>query len=92
MIFWVCISCVQTAIVSASNRSVKSIITIGLTNLVSLFNESKFKQFLCTTLRFTKNFQNYSLFSVDRKIDRKSAVSNVEFDGSYLCLYDILFK
>lgn len=93
IIFWICISCIQTTIVSASNRSVKSIITIGLSNLVSLLNEKKFKIFFWETERFSKNFQNYSVFSSERRSQRNSTFSsNFELDGNYLCLYDILFK
>lgn len=93
MVFWVCMSCIQTISVSTSHKSVKAIINIGLTSLTALLSEERFRDFFCNTERFSKNFENYSVFSSERlenKISRFSNQSNLE--GHYVCFYDLLFK
>ena len=85
MIFWVCLSCIQTVVISSSNRSVKSIIGIGLSSLVSLLNDEKFRTFFCETRRFTKNFENYSVYTSERKEQRSSTFSNPnDLEGCYV--------
>ena len=93
MIFWVWISCIQSIIVSTSHKSVRSIINIGLTSLTALLSEERFRDFLCNTERFSKNFENYSVFSTEKSKSKMSRFSNQSnFEGHYIWFYDLLFK
>ena len=93
MVFWVWMSWIQTCFASSNNKSAKSIVEIGLKSLIMLLNEKRFKEFLWDTKRFTKNFENYSVFSVERKEAKTSTFSSsLELDGHYVWFYDTLFE
>lgn len=93
IVFWVCVSWVQTAILSSANRSVRHVVGIGLGQLVSLLGDKRFKEFFWETKRFSRNFEGYSVFVEGRKEFRNSNFSNQnEFEGNYLWLYDLIFK